>query len=425
VKETSSTRMKYGIVGLVIVVLLIGVALGYIIPGLITPPAPTPAPKIKVGLLWPLTGSLALIGRDQVNAFSIVIDEVNAAGGIKSLGGARIEWVLGDTKGDPKTGAAEAERLITEAKVDVLVGAYQSAVTATCSEVAERYGKPFLNPDSTSPGLTERGFKWFFRATPHDALLVKNMIDFVADVEKKEGASLKKIALVYENTLWGIDTAKVAKEYAPTLGYTIVLDMAYPAGAADLSSEVLKLKATDHDVLLQASYLSDAILFTKTFKELGYWPKMWIANDAGHIHPDYVKTLGKDADYVFSREVFCADLGAVKPAIKTANDKFRARYAYDMDGTMARAYTAAALLVDVLERAGSLKPEDIQKAFKGTDWPEEKVSMPWKGIKFDETGQNVKGVGILVQIVDGVKRTIWPFGLATTPYKWPVKAPWG
>lgn len=200
--------------------------------------------------------------------------------------------------------------------------------------------------------------------------------------------------------------------------------MAYSAGAADLSSEVLKLKATEHDVLLQASYLSDAILFTKTFKTLGYWPKMWVANDAGHIHPDYAKTLGKDADYVFSREVFCADLGAVKPAIKTANDKFRAKYGYNMDGTMARAYTAATLLVDVLERAGSIKAADIQKAFKETDISEANVPMPWRGIKFDDTGQNIKGVGILVQIVDGVSHTIWPFEVATTPYKWPVKAPW-
>lgn len=411
------------LIGIIVIIAIVGIAYYATLPPP-GPPPPAPKPVIKVGLLWPVTGALALIGRDQVNAFDLVIDEVNAAGGIKSLGGARIELVLGDTKGDPKTGAAEAERLITETKVHVLVGAYQSAVTATCSEVAERYGIPFLNPDSTSPGLTARGFKWFFRTTPHDAILVKNMVDMVADIEKKEGVSLKKIAIVYENTLWGIDSAKVIKEYAPTLGYQIVLDLPYPAGATDLSSEVLKLKATEHDVLMQASYLSDAILFTKTFKELGYWPKLWIANDAGHIHPDYVKTLGKAADYVFSREVFCADLGAVKPAIKEANNKFKARYGYDMDGTMARAYTAALLLVDVLERAGSTKPEDIQKAFKATDWPEEKVPMPWKGIKFDDTGQNIKGVGIIVQILDGKARTVWPFTIATTPYKWPVKAPW-
>ncbi|MEM2184586.1 MAG: ABC transporter substrate-binding protein [Candidatus Methanomethylicia archaeon] len=387
--------------------------------------APKPVlEEVKVGLLWPMTGALALIGRDQVNAFSLVIEEVNAKGGIRSLGGARIRLFVGDTKGDPKVGAAEAERLITELKVHILVGAYQSAVTATCSEVAERYGIPFINPDSTSPGLTERGFKWFFRVTPHDGILVKNMVDFVKDLQTRTGESFKRIAILYENTLWGIDTAKVIREYAPTLGFEIVLELPYSAGATDVSSEVLKLKATPHDVLMQASYLSDAILFTKTFKELGYWPKLWVANDAGHIHPDYVKTLGKDADYVFSREVFCADLGAVKPAIKEANDKFRMRYGYDMDGTMARAYTAALLLVDVLERAASLKPEAIQKALKETNIPEEKTPMPWKGIQFDEKGQNIKGAGIIVQIIDGKSRTVWPFTIATTPYKWPVKAPW-
>lgn len=229
---------------------------------------------------------------------------------------------------------------------------------------------------------------------------------------------------MYENTLWGIDSAKVVKEYAPTLGYEIVLDLPYSAGTTDVSSEVLTLKGTAHDVLIQASYLSNAILFTKTFKEFRVLAEAWIANDAGHIHPDYVKTLGKDGDYVFSREVFCADLGAVKPSIKEANDKFRARYGYDMDGTMARAYTAAVLLVDVLERAGSLEPAAIRNALKATDWPETKVPMPWKGIKFDETGQNIKGVGIIVQILNGTKYTVWPFDIATTKYKWPVSAPW-
>lgn len=264
----ASKRVRYGLVAAVIIALVVGVSIGYVIPSLVTPPPKPIAPTIKVGLSWPVTGALALIGRDQVNAFDLVVDEANAAGGIKSLGGAKIELVIGDTKGDPKIGAAEAERLITEAKVHILVGSYQSAVTATTSEVAERYGMPFLNPDSTSPVLHRRGFKWFFRATPHDELLVKNMVDFAKDLEKKEGKSFKRIAILYENTLWGIDSAKVIKDYAPTLGFEIVLEIAYPASAVDLSSEVLKLKATEHDVLMQASYLSDALLFTRTFGEV-------------------------------------------------------------------------------------------------------------------------------------------------------------
>jgi branched-chain amino acid transport system substrate-binding protein len=415
----ASKKVRYGIVAIVIVAIIVGISYGYVIPTLVTP-----KPTVKVGLVWPVTGAQALIGRDQVNAFTLVVDEVNNAGGIKSLGGSKIELVVGDTKGDPKTGAAEAERLITEAKVHVLVGSYGSAVTATTSEVAERYGIPFLNPDSTSPSLHTRGFKWFFRTTPHDQLLVKNMVDFVVDVAKKEGKPFKKIAIVYENTLWGTDSAKVIKEYAPQLGFEIVLDMAYPANAVDLSSEVLKLKATPHDVLMQASYLSDAILFTRTFKTQDYWPKLWVANDAGHIHPDYAGTLGKDAYFVFSREVFCADLGAGKDAIKKANDAFRAKYQKDMDGTMARSYTAATLLVDVLERSGSLKPDDIRKALIATDWSEPKVSMPWKGIKFDENGQNVRGLGIITELIDGKWRTIWPFEVATTTYVLSEKPPW-
>lgn len=250
------------------------------------------------------------------------------------------------------------------------------------------------------------------------------MVDFVNDLQKRTGERFERIAIVYENTLWGIDTAKVIREYAPTLGFRIVLEIPYSAGTTDVSSEVLKLKATPHDVLMQASYLADAILFTKTFKELGYWPKLWVANDAGHIHPEYVRILGKDADYVFSRDVFCADLGAKKPSIKEANDKFRARYGYDMDGTMARAYTAALLLVDVLERAGSLKPEAIRKALIETDWPEAITPMPWTGIKFDEKGQNIKGAGIIIQIIGGKHYTVWPFPIATRTYMWPVRAPW-
>jgi hypothetical protein len=134
---------------------------------------------VKIGVVYPLTGSLAPIGQDQVNAIKLVFDEVNAKGGIKSLGGAKLEIVLGDTKGDPRVGADETERLITVEKVALVMGAYQSAVTETASAVAERYGIPFVNPDSSSPLLTERGLKWFFRVTPHDGILVTGMLEFL------------------------------------------------------------------------------------------------------------------------------------------------------------------------------------------------------------------------------------------------------
>jgi len=103
----------------------------------------------------------------------------------------------------------QAERLITQEKVAAIIGAYFSNVTATASQVAERYGVPFLNPESSSATLTQRGFKWFFRTTPHDDLFVHNFFDFLKAVETKKGIKPKRIALMNENTLWGTETTKL------------------------------------------------------------------------------------------------------------------------------------------------------------------------------------------------------------------------
>jgi branched-chain amino acid transport system substrate-binding protein len=98
---------------------------------------------------------------------------------------------------------AEAERLITQEKVVAIMGCYNSAVTATASQAAERYGIPFLNDSSTSPGLTDRGFKWFFRTTPHDDMFSENFFIFLNDLKKKKKIAVGSIALLYENTLFG------------------------------------------------------------------------------------------------------------------------------------------------------------------------------------------------------------------------------
>ncbi|MEM1945877.1 MAG: ABC transporter substrate-binding protein [Candidatus Caldarchaeum sp.] len=397
------------IVAAVVVVVVLATLSAY----MLTTPSRPKVEVVKIGAVYPLTGSLAPIGKDQINAIKLVFDEVNSKGGIKSLGGAKLELVPGDTKGDPRVGADETERLITVEKVALVIGAYQSAVTETASAVAERYKIPFVNPDSTSPALTERGFKWFFRTTPHDGLLVVGMLEFLRDLRDKQGIPLKTIAVVYENTLWGQDTGRIVKENAAKYGLEIALDLQYPSRTTDVSAEVQKIRTAKPDIVLFASYVTDAILYTKKLKELGVAPKVFIANDAGHIHSDYLNSVGKDSEYFFSREVFNWDLGEKKPAIKEANDKFKAAYGKDMDGTIARAYTAALLVVDVLERAGSIDPENIRKALVETNWSEEKTPMPWAGIKFDEKGQNILATGLVVQLQKGKYRTVWPWSVAT------------
>src|SRR3989442_3017123 len=155
--------------------------------------------EVRIGVLYPLTGPGAAVGAELRSALELAADIINngapgiselplsAGKGLPNLKGARIKLVFADHQANPQTGATEAERLITQEKVVALVGAYNSAVTATASQVAERAGIPFLNPESSSASLTQRNFKWFFRTTPHDDLFVHNAFDFLKELEIKKG----------------------------------------------------------------------------------------------------------------------------------------------------------------------------------------------------------------------------------------------
>ena len=150
------------------------------------------------------------------------------------------------------------------------MGSWQSSVTATTSQVAEHFGIPHFNSESSSPGLTRRGFKWFFRSSPHDEHFTQAMFDFLADFQKKRGVKLETVAISNEDTLFGTDSAKAQRALAQKSGYRIVTEFAYRANSTSLTAEVQKLKAANPDVWFPTSYQSDAILFTRTSKELNW-----------------------------------------------------------------------------------------------------------------------------------------------------------
>lgn len=388
--------------------------------------------EIKIGVLYPLTGPGAAVGAELRNALELAVDVINngapgitelpfsAGKGLPNLKGAKIKLVFADHQANPQTGATEAERLITQEKVVALVGAYNSAVTATASQVAERAGIPFLNPESSSASLTQRNFKWFFRTTPHDDLFVNNAFDFLKELEVKKGIKVGAIASLNENGLWGTETTKLQAKLAPEFKFNLVKQVAYPAKTTQLTSEVQTLKAANPNLVLQSSYTADAILSIKTYKELGFAPDMILANNAGFTDTDFIKTLGKDAEYIITREVWALDLAIRNPLIKQVNDLFNSRYKINFTGNSSRTFTGLMVMADAINRAGSTEPEAIRKALVATDIPSNKLIMPWKGVKFDATGQNTLGQGILVQIVDGKYNTVWPFNMAAREVVWPM-----
>jgi len=388
--------------------------------------------EIRIGVIYPLTGSGAAVGGELRNAVEMAADIINngAAGipdlpfsagkGLPNLKGAKIKLIFADHQANPQTGATEAERLISQEHVVAIVGAYNSAVTATASRVAERAGIPFLNAESSSASLTQRNFKWFFRTTPHDDLFVRNAFEFLKELEAKKGIKPGNLVSLNENGLWGTETTKLQAKLAPEFKFNLVKQISYSAKTTELTSEVQSLKAANPNVVLQSSYTPDAILSIKTYKELGFNPDMILANDAGFSDSDFQKTLGKDADYVISRDVWALDLASRNPLIKQVNDLYFSRYKINFTGNSSRSFTGLMVLADAINRAGSTTPEAIRTALSQTNIAGKNLIMPWKGVRFDETGQNVLGSGILVQMIKGKYQTVWPFEMASQEVVWPM-----
>jgi branched-chain amino acid transport system substrate-binding protein len=158
----------------------------------------------------------------------------------------------------------------------------------------------------------------------------------------------------------------------------------------------------------------------KTYKELGFTPDMILANNAGFTDTEFIRTLGRDAEYVITREVWALDLANRNPLIKEVNDLYASRYKANFTGNSSRTFTGLLVLADAINRAKSTEAEAIRKALAETNITADQLVMPWKGVKFDENGQNVLGRGILVQIVDGKYNTVWPFDMASREVVWPM-----
>ncbi len=399
--------------------------------------------EVKIGVLYPLSGALATIGRDlqraaEFTAENLVnnknpnVDMLMAKwGGIPGLGGAKIKLIFADHRGEPDRGADLAKRLILDDKVVGLMGAYQSSVTKTVSAVAERYGVPIINDSSTSPDLTRRGFKWFWRCTPHDEYFNKDLFELLKGLTegKVKGVKgvpkdqIKNFTYACENTEWGSSVSTSLVAFAKEYGFNLAKGILYSANAPDLTSEAQALIAAKPDCMLFASYLSDSILMIRTLKGMKASPRFFWGQDAGFEMADFHKTLGADINGVLTRTVFIDKVAKVKRVAGQINDLYKKKYGDELTGATARSVVGVQTWAYVLDHAKSTDPKAIQKACNEIKIPGYELVMPWDGIKFDSTGQNILGKGLIGQYQwkDGKisLEIVYPFDLATANMIYP------
>ena len=387
---------------------------------------------VKIGVIQPLSGNAASAGVHGKAAIETAVDIINNAhpelgnlplaknAGLAGLGGAKVEVVFADNQGSPAVGQNQALRLITEEKVVALNGAYQSGITVTTSAISEKYGIPYLTGESVAAGLTERGFKWFFRTTPVASDFARIYFDFLKDM-KAGGAKVDNVALVHENTEYGTSVASVITSLFKDNGVSIAQDIAYSANTTDVQAQVLQLKDKQPDVVIMISYTSDAILYAKTMQALDYKPPMMIADNAGFSDPSTLKTVGSSIKGIFNRSSFA--IGPPGSPTFLINEMYKKKSGGDdLDDTAARQMQGFFVLVDAIDRAGSTEPAKIQAALKATDLKPDQLIMGYKGVKFDDKGQNILASGLVIQLQDGVNYVpVWPKDQAKTAPVFPYK----
>lgn len=369
------------------------------------PPATTQN-VVKIGGLYPLSGENAIMGQGNADGLALAINEINQAGGIKSLGGAKIEIVWGDTQGKPEIGISEVTRLVQQENVVAIVGAYQSSVTTPATQEAERLKTPFLVSMAISDKITERGFKYTFRVCPKASWYAKDQVTFLQDLKDLAGLEVKQVALLHEDTDFGESTAEGQKKYLQEAGMEMVLEVKYSSSAADLTTEVSKIKASNPDAVLTVTYLNDALLIARARQALGLMNIPFIDAAGGTLDAEFVKQLGPAAEGWFTEVEFSKfAVGA-----NVLNDAFKAMFGEDITGNGAYAYQAGYVIADALERAASIDREAVRAALAATDMRAgtHHVVMPTDRIYFDESGQNPNAPLFIVQIQNGELIPVWP-----------------
>lgn len=388
------------------------------------------ASPVRIGCIYPLSGNAGSAGQAIKAADEVAVDIINnkhpelatlplaATAGLPKLGGRKVEVIFSDHQGNPATAQSEALRLITQEHVVALAGCYQSSCTLTASAIAERYGIPFMAPESSSPNLTERGFKWFFRTTPFGTDFGAAYADFLAELKGK-GTKVGQVALVNENTEYGTSTGDAIISAIKAKGLKLDLRIPYNANANDVSSQVLQLKEARPDVVIFVSYTSDSILFMKTMHNLNYKPPILIGDDSGFSDNAFITAVGNLAQGVINRSSF--DIGKPGGNSYIVNAMFHKATGHDMDDTTARGMQGFLALADAINAAGSTAPARIQAALKAQDLKPDQLMIGYKGIKYNAKGQNELAATLLVQLVGDRYVAVWPDKSAVRKLELPFK----
>jgi branched-chain amino acid transport system substrate-binding protein len=368
-------------------------------------------PAVNIGVIQPLSGANAQSGINCRNGIELVADAINAAGGIKAVGGAKINLIVADATSNPTTASTVAQRLITQNELTAVLGAYVSSLTLPISEVTARADIPFLTM-STADEITGRGLESVFQVVAKGSVTGKAQIDYTLAIANAAGSKIEKIAIMYENSAYGVAQSRGLRRAAKDANIEVAMDEPYPLGITDATPLIDKLRASGAEAAFPLSYLNDSLFIIRTMRRQRITIPV-IGGGAGCLIPDFEKGLSEFAEDVLSISATNYDLA---PAL---TDTFRKRFGSFMVHEAIESAVTLDALVQAIERAKSAKPKAVIEALHGARFEDGWAkAMPGGAVQFDQTGSNTLSVPIMVQWRNKELVTVWPKAVATASPVW-------
>ncbi|MCC6780972.1 MAG: ABC transporter substrate-binding protein [Hyphomicrobiales bacterium] len=336
---------------------------------------------VKIGLIQPLTGSVAYNGTTDVNGSKLAADERNAKGGVL---GKKVELVIEDGQCRPANSVNAAEKLIQRDKVVALSGAFCSSATIAVMPVALNYKIPLVTGVSSAADLTERGNPWFFRATETDALLAKSFAKILFDQLK-----LRKVAYIGVNDDWGRGGVSEFERQMTALGATTAMKEYFEHGTTDFYTILTKLRASGADGVFVAAETQDGSTLVKQKAELGINIKMF--GVGSWATADFIKLTGDASEGIYAAVPYASTM--TTPKNKAFVEAYESRYKEAPGKYGAAGYNATNIIMDAIDRAKSTDAEKIRDALRQTNY-----EGPNGRFRFDEKGQAHGFTVVLVQL---------------------------
>jgi branched-chain amino acid transport system substrate-binding protein len=372
--------------------------------------------SLKVGILHPVTGGLAYEGEQCRKGALLALEEINAAGGIKSMGGAKLEAVLADAQSKPDVGAAEVDRL-AEAGVLAIQGPFASGIALATTQAAAKHNLAHLVDVGVVDQIVTRGLTNTFRFAPGFGKITSFALDALQKINTAAGSPAKTAVIVHEDGAFGSGMAKLLNEKLPALGIQVTQTLSHPSPQRDFTNIALQVKQANPDLIIPSNYKNEFILMARTLQQQRVRPKVGIYAVLGGAASNiaFAKQHPEAAEYIMDcNHWFNPTKDLSKAFIKKVADK-----GWDLTYEVMLNYTCMRVLADAIERAGAPDRAKVISALASSTYGDH--IMPYGPTRF-VNGQNEGAQPANTQILKANIEVIYPQEFASAKAAFPIPA---